>query len=178
MGTKYDLGEMVYRDIGEVSNDECIKNYLCRRINILPRMGAGSYRRRLMHRVHSTSPRTGSTKSKKVKNRKKSRVKGNSCLPCLAPMPPKPEVASFEKGDKVRIKKGKYEGEEGTIKRRLESRGKWGVRLDDGTKTAVSSGNLDILQKEYQPHSVWMSPADRANCEYYQGLQDGENTHT
>merc|ERR1711964_286407 len=54
--------------------------------------------------------------------------------------------ASFEKGDKVRISAGKFKGKKGTIKRRLESRGKWGVKLDEGTKTAVSSGNLDILK--------------------------------
>merc|ERR1711964_188147 len=31
--------------------------------------------------------------------------------------------------------------------------------------------------KRPQPHSVWMSPADRANCEYYQGLQDAETSN-
>merc|ERR1711964_495024 len=38
--------------------------------------------------------------------------------------------------------------------------------------------NRDQGKTRPQPHSVWMSPADRANCEYYQGLQDAETSNT
>jgi len=62
------------------------------------------------------------------------------------PSPNANPVRKFKKHDKVRISAGKNKGKDGTIVFRFESgkrTGKWAVKLDDGSKIAVSPGHLE-----------------------------------
>jgi len=86
-------------------------------------------------------------------------------------------TGNFNTGDKVLITAGKFKGKEGTIitqfpqnYRKVKHRGKWGVEFDDGSRTAVTSGNLINSTKE--PN---VTSSRRLCNEYRHGDQDGYN---